>query len=134
MIFAFCMIQEAGYAKPGRGVVLADLQSDGYSEVLYAGINVYGYVTLSVVDHRGNPIWEHPFVVNSPSWPDSGVNLWAVGRFNTDNVLDAVVQWHDIGHSVSKLTALNGIDGSPLWEVVEVTIPGMVRSTFWYLT
>ena len=121
------MNQEAGYARPGRGVVLADLDGDGSAEVLYAGISRQGLATLSVADGRGKPVWQYELPGVSPSWPDCGVDQWSVGRFNDDNVLDVVVQWHDIGHSSAKLTALDGTDGRPLWHVVEVNLQGLAR-------
>ena len=136
------MNQSPSYTIPSRGVVLADLDGDGRSEVLYAGINDAGFVTLSVVDCNGRPVWEHVIEGVSPSWRDCGLDQWAIGLFtedsvkrfenkkSPDDVLDVVVQYHDLGHSSAKLRALDGSDGSQLWDVVEVHIDGSARPLY----
>jgi outer membrane protein assembly factor BamB len=123
----WAMNRHSGYTRPGRGVVLCDLDGNGKSEVLFAGVDRGGVATLTVADHSGQTVWEHAIPGITPDWPDSGIDQWTVGRFNGDPVADVVVQYHDLGHSSAKLLALDGRDGTPLWQATQANLPGLPR-------
>jgi hypothetical protein len=92
---------------PSRsGPSMADLDGDGYGEIIYADEE-----TLWVVDHAGNVIWQ------TPMSSGTGQNYATIADIDGDNKMEFVIAGSDLGTSrgVSAFGCDSWVDGRRVW-------------------
>lgn len=101
------------------GPVIADLNADGYRELIYATSDpATGCARLMVCDLNAEEVWHHDFLHipgTAPVWNTGGIIFWRAANFNSPTQQDVLVTVRrNIMHS-DETYLLSGADGHELW-------------------
>jgi outer membrane protein assembly factor BamB len=124
------------WRRPGRGMtdgsralglLAADLDSDGGSEVIAGSRDSSGRALLVAYRHNGSRLWQKSFDQTSgaiPVWNVGALTFWWPGRFRAANRTDLFVQTRrGLMHSdIGEL--LDGRTGATVWRHEKATLPG----------
>ncbi len=110
--------QNSNWPSDPKGVVVADLRSDGGRQVLFATSAPSGCARLVAADLDLRTVWTHDFASipgTPPVWNTGGIIYWQAAHFTDRRSMDVLVTIRRSMMHSEETALLSGRDGHEVW-------------------